>query len=225
MIARGLRRQGLPELAEQIENRLVNVANILGGNYEFIVVDDAGRIVDPRREQRSTDLPVGWSAALPVEMVPEQTLAWSVTAALRIKRERASRCARARDVDTRHVDEVAGGAYADGAYARGAAADGLQEPWLTALAAEVLAGTRNVPMYRTRQELIDARAALSSAHLAHLSGLLRSAGTVAVQGFADVMPRAYGRRLWRRLEAITQPARGARRSRSSRPANDAATVR
>ncbi|MGO8685211.1 MAG: amylo-alpha-1,6-glucosidase, partial [Thermoleophilia bacterium] len=212
MIARGLRRQGLPELAEQIENRLVNVANILGGNYEFVVVDDAGRIVDPRREQRSTDLPVGWSAALPVEMVPEQTLAWSVTAALRIKRERASRFARARDVDTRHVDEVAGGAYADGAYARGAAADGLQEPWLTALTAEVLAGTRNVPMYRTRQELIDARAALSSAHLAHLSGLLRSAGTVAVQGFADVMPRAYGRRLRRRLEAITQPARGARRS-------------
>jgi glycogen debranching enzyme len=211
MIARGLRRQGLPQLAEQIENRLVNVANILGGNYEFIVVDDAGRIVDPRREQRSADLPAGWSAALPVEMVPEQTLAWSVTAALRIKRERASRFARARD----------GGAAVGGAPELGASEPfapqsgasepfapqpGAPEPWLTALTAEVLAGIRNVPIYRTRQELIDARAALSSAHLAHLSGLLRSAGTVAVQGFADVMPRAYGRRLRRRLGTITQPA-------------------
>ena len=47
-IARGLRRQGLDELAEQLEARLLNVANMLGGVFEFVAVDDDGRVLDPR---------------------------------------------------------------------------------------------------------------------------------------------------------------------------------
>ncbi len=47
MIAKGLRRQGFQELADQLEARLLNTANLLGANYEFVVVDDAGRIVHP----------------------------------------------------------------------------------------------------------------------------------------------------------------------------------
>ena len=48
MIARGLRRHGLHELADELEARLVNAIARLGSAWEFIVVDDAGRIVQPR---------------------------------------------------------------------------------------------------------------------------------------------------------------------------------
>ena len=47
-IARGLRRQGFDELAGELEARLLNVANMLGGAFEFVAVDERGRIFDPR---------------------------------------------------------------------------------------------------------------------------------------------------------------------------------
>jgi len=219
VIARGLRRQELPELAEQIENRLVNAANILGGNYEFIVVDDTGKIVDPRPERRRSSLLASRSGTLPVEMVPEQTLAWSVTAALRIKRERGRRLTGRQVPELRALndagDSTAAAAFPLSATAR-AVASGKREPWRAALVAQILAQIENVPMLRTQREVAEARADLSPLRLAHMEGLLRSAGTVAKQGFADVAPRAYARRLRRRLGALGQPA-GARTTSASRP--------
>ena len=52
-IARGLRRQGFAELAGQLEARLLNALDALGGHDEFIAVDDAGLVVDPRPVARA----------------------------------------------------------------------------------------------------------------------------------------------------------------------------
>jgi hypothetical protein len=91
-IARGLRRQGFAELAEQLEARLLNALDALGGHGEFIAVDDAGLVVDPRlaagAHGEHTDRDDG-RPALPTEMVPEREIGFTVSAVLRIKRERA----------------------------------------------------------------------------------------------------------------------------------------
>jgi glycogen debranching enzyme len=173
MIAKGLRRQGFDELAEQLENRLLNAANMLGDFYEFVVVDDAGGVVHPKMTRLTAERLFGMAHALPSEMVPEETIAFTVTAILRIKRERAS--------------------GEQGAPARVAARD----PWVAALTAEILAQIESVPAYGTREELTEHFVALSDAYLSHPRGLLRSGITVVTEGFGGVLPRALVNR-WRR---------------------------
>jgi len=166
MIAKGLRRQGFDELAEQLELRLLNAMNALGSHYEFFVVDDDGRVVDPQRKAGSGDgAGRARSAALATEMVPDRDLAWSVTAAWRIKRDRA---ARARNGGRRGADA---------------------EEWVRRLTVEVMEGK---PLLGASRSAAEARRAvrLSDRHLAHWLGLLFSAATVVRQG-VPVLAKKY----------------------------------
>jgi len=81
--ALGLKRQGFSELAEQLENRIVNVTNQAGNNYEFFIVDEAGRVLlDPNTSKDNCE------DCIEIDMVPEPTQAWTVTAVNWIKRNR-----------------------------------------------------------------------------------------------------------------------------------------
>jgi hypothetical protein len=195
MIAKGLRRQGLGDLAQQLEARLLNTANLLGSNFEFVVVDDAGRIVHPAmtRAQAEAMFP-GEAAPLPTEMLPEVNIAWSVTAMLRIKRERAERC--------RQVAQAAVAASGNGHRSRvGAAQDGpdarmgagceppVVDDWITALTAEILASIPDVHAARSMTELLEQAPTVSPLYLSRRSGLGRAAKVVAIQGFGGVIPR------------------------------------
>jgi glycogen debranching enzyme len=197
MIAKGLRRQGLRELAEQLEARLLNAANLLGSNYEFVVVDDAGRIVHPAmtRARAEATFP-GAAAPLPTEMLPEVNIAWSVTAMLRIKRERAQRCRQAAQAAVAASGNGHGrraGAPGHDSEAGASMGGGPMLPsrdgWADALTAEILASIPNVRAARSLAELLERAPAISPFYLSLRSGLRLAAKVVAVQGFGGVIPR------------------------------------
>ncbi len=83
-IAKGLRRHGFPQLARELENRLLNVV-IRSGNYpEFTYVDDWGRVlnVSPALHEHGNFTVVDSTNA------PERIQAWTVSAVLAIANDR-----------------------------------------------------------------------------------------------------------------------------------------
>ncbi len=177
--ARGLRREGLDELADQLEARLLNVANMLGGAFEFVPVDAAGHVIDPRLDAAAAARLFGGAATgLPTEMVPDEPMGWTATALLAIKRGRA---ARARE----------GWAAAERLAAR--------PEWQRRLVADVLADIERVTVCTSRAELAERRVVLAPLYLDHAAGLRGAARMVALQGFLGVLARELARRARARL--------------------------
>jgi glycogen debranching enzyme len=86
-VAMGLRRQGFPCLARDLETRILNAINITGGATEFLYVMPDGRVdYDPfgRRPGQPTEAVIGTN-------VPENDQGWSISAALAIKWRRGRR--------------------------------------------------------------------------------------------------------------------------------------
>ncbi|HSX18041.1 MAG TPA: hypothetical protein VLE51_01645 [Candidatus Saccharimonadales bacterium] len=83
-IAKGLRRQGFPQLAKQLENRLLNVIRKSRGYPEFLYVDPRGRVLG------SSSSAHRHTHALLVRStnVPESIQAWTVSAILAILADR-----------------------------------------------------------------------------------------------------------------------------------------
>ncbi len=82
MIAQGLRKQGLPKLAKQLESRILNTVNMSGDNYEFYYVQPDGKVLldlEAAKNKRPT------SKDLPTQMNPESGIAWTVAATFMIK--------------------------------------------------------------------------------------------------------------------------------------------
>lgn len=81
-IAKGLRRQGFPRLAAQLENRLLNLIRKTHDYPEFVYVDGWGRVLPgiPRSLERRTPsgIPVAGSNA------PERIQAWTISAVFAI---------------------------------------------------------------------------------------------------------------------------------------------
>jgi len=127
MIAKGLRRQGFGKLADQIEARFINAVNMSGINYEFFIVDKDGKVLlDPNQ------LKTKGAEALPIEMKPEKTIAWTVTATLRSKHER---------YDRRRAERKAGFTKIK------------QAKWVDDLENNVLRKITNMPIYSTRRQI------------------------------------------------------------------------
>lgn len=83
-IAKGFRRQGLPSLATEQENRLVNVVRAARSYPEFFYVDARGRILGvPTRTRYHGDI-------IPVDSrnKPERIQAWTVSAVMAILHRR-----------------------------------------------------------------------------------------------------------------------------------------
>jgi glycogen debranching enzyme len=86
-IAKGLRRQGFPHLADDLDVRLLNAVNVVGGATEFLYVLPDGQVdYDPflARTGEPAEAIVGTN-------VPENDQAWSISAALAIKWRRGRR--------------------------------------------------------------------------------------------------------------------------------------
>ena len=80
-IAKGLRRQGFPRLAEQLENRLLNVIKAIKAYPEFIYVDPRGRVLG----MASVAHTHGELVFVDSKNRPEKIQAWTVSAILAIK--------------------------------------------------------------------------------------------------------------------------------------------
>lgn len=79
-IAKGLRRQGFPKLAVQLENRLLNVVRKSRGYPEFLYVDQRGRVLgSSSNAHRHTH-----SLMVRSTNVPESIQAWTVSAVVAI---------------------------------------------------------------------------------------------------------------------------------------------
>jgi glycogen debranching enzyme len=79
-IAKGLRRHGFPELAKQLENRLLNVVRKSRGYPEFLYVDPRGRVLGASSgAHRHTH-----SLQIRSSNVPESIQAWTVSAVVAI---------------------------------------------------------------------------------------------------------------------------------------------
>jgi glycogen debranching enzyme len=81
-IAKGLRRQGLEHLAEQLERRILNGIGLSGSCYELWYVDGKGRVVyDPtNQEPKNAEVILGTN-------LPESMQSWTISAALAITRQ------------------------------------------------------------------------------------------------------------------------------------------
>lgn len=79
-IAKGLRRQGFPDLAVQLENRILNVVRKSGTYPEFVYVDGQGRVLMGEQALR------GREDVLLIDSTnkPERVQAWTVSAVLAI---------------------------------------------------------------------------------------------------------------------------------------------
>jgi len=93
-IAKGLRRQGLPKLAEQLENRILNVVHKSKNYPEFVYVDERGRVMTGPPNPRTHG-----ELSLVIESTnrPESIQAWTVSAVLAIGASRQKR---------RHIHQV-----------------------------------------------------------------------------------------------------------------------
>ncbi len=79
-IAKGLRRQGFPKLARQLENRVLNVVHKNRGYPEFLYVDPRGRVLGSScNAHRHTH-----SILIRSTNVPESIQAWTVSAVIAI---------------------------------------------------------------------------------------------------------------------------------------------
>ena len=83
-IAKGLRRQGFPRLAEQLENRILNVVHKSRSYPEFIYVNSAGKIMigDPTTKTH------GELSLIESTNKPETIQAWTVAAIIAIDKYR-----------------------------------------------------------------------------------------------------------------------------------------
>ena len=88
MTAKGLRRLGFDSLADELESRLVNTSNLLGGALGVRRRRLPGPHRRPTQAARRTRTRTCAPLALPSEMPPEADQAWTATALLRIKRDR-----------------------------------------------------------------------------------------------------------------------------------------
>jgi glycogen debranching enzyme len=88
-IARGLRRQGLPKLARQLENRLLNLVLRTYDYPEFVYVDERGRVLTgaPKKSRRKH----GEIIDIGGVDKPERLQAWTVSAIWSIVAHRRSR--------------------------------------------------------------------------------------------------------------------------------------
>lgn len=86
-IAKGLRRHGMPRLADQLENRIVNTCNAAGEHSEYVYVDAKGNVcLDPRNQRQ-----MGKPEVIIATNIPDKGQAWTVSAALAIKEHRRRR--------------------------------------------------------------------------------------------------------------------------------------
>ena len=145
MIAKGLRRQGFDQLADQVETRIINAVNMSGVNYEFFVIDEEGRVLlDPNKEKNEG------SESIPIEMKPENTIAWTVTATLRAKKERADRWRLERSPDYKPKE---------------------QPEWIQNLEEIILEKIEIMPVYKTSKEIKENRYEEPELYLNQKAGL------------------------------------------------------
>lgn len=83
-IAKGLKRQGFPELAKQLENRLLNVVLKNREYPEFVYVDEWGRVLNSSPAQHEH----GHVVVVDSTNNPERIQAWTVSAIVAIVSER-----------------------------------------------------------------------------------------------------------------------------------------
>lgn len=83
-IAKGLMRQGFPELARELENRLINVVLRNGQYPEFIYVDDWGRVLSGAHSAQTH----GDFVLVDSTNKPERIQAWTVSAIVSITNHR-----------------------------------------------------------------------------------------------------------------------------------------
>jgi glycogen debranching enzyme len=83
-IAKGMRRQGFPELAKQLENRLLNLTLRSRSYPEFVYVDEWGRVMASAPESQEH----GELTIIDSTNNPESVQAWTVSAMLAIATNR-----------------------------------------------------------------------------------------------------------------------------------------
>jgi len=79
---RGLERQGLPRLAHQLGNRLLNAVNLARGNVEFLYVSLDGLVMYDFQER---DVRTAETVSIVGTNQPESPAAWTVSAAVALK--------------------------------------------------------------------------------------------------------------------------------------------
>jgi glycogen debranching enzyme len=79
-IIKGLKRQGFPKLAEELENRLLNVVKAMRAYPEFLYVDKRGRVLGISQSSHGH----GEIVVVDAPNQPERIQAWTVSATLAI---------------------------------------------------------------------------------------------------------------------------------------------
>lgn len=167
MAAKGLRRQGFPKLADQLEARIINAINMSGNHYEFFYVMPDGKVLlnleKAKQKQPNAEI-------LPVQMLPEADIAWTVAAAF--------------DIEARNNTK--------------SDAENEERPdtWETKLEDEILSKIKDIKILETKEELIAAYPEQPNIQLDTLRGnqdmlkmLVRTLGGHAIKSFFGLTPQ------------------------------------
>lgn len=164
MFAKGLRRQGFGQLAEQIENRILNVVNMAGVSYEFFIIDKNGRVLlDPVNAKK----PQEGALELAMQMVPEYSIAWTNSAVAAIKVDNGSKKDIGADLiwTTTAVASIKKDRAKKGRDSVGETTD---------FETEILSKIKRAPLYKTVKELKENRHDQPKIHLNQQKGILFS---------------------------------------------------
>jgi glycogen debranching enzyme len=157
MFAKGLRRQGFNRLAEQLENRVLNYVNMTGVNYELFMVDKDGNVITDVYE--ATKKKKG-ETKLPIQMLPEENIAWTTTATARIKRGKDQKYWQEKEDKKQEEKPI-----------------DLFPNWQRELEEEILGGIKNISVYKTVDELTRNCPANPGIWISRRAGLRKSAIT------------------------------------------------
>ena len=144
-IARGLRKQGFPKLAEELENRIMNTVNLAGKYLEFFFVRDDGSAVvnyDTKKDIETTEIMVA-------QFAPEEDQGWTISACRAIETARKQG----------QISET----------------QGNQPEWKISLQNSILSSIEHAPLCKTVEELINNYPERSAAYIDVKKAMARTA--------------------------------------------------
>jgi hypothetical protein len=128
-ISKGLRRQGMPRVAAQLDARLLNMINISGAHYEFLYVVPSGDVDYNPKNLATLEQTENLDGIIAATNIPDLGQAWTISASLAVK---------------------------NSLHPRNRAHEGS---WTKLLEDQVLSSTQAVQLLKTREEIESARQA------------------------------------------------------------------
>ncbi len=160
MFAKGLRRQGFPDLATQLENRIINAVNMAGKTEEFFIIDKNGKVIIDVEEATKKD---NTEDIIAIERIPEKNIAWTTTAVAASKRQKGKEFRQPK----KEIES---------------------DQWKIDLQSEILKNIKQIDVYKSREEVAKNFFEQPNTKVDPLKGMLNSIKDLTSQMSRELFP-------------------------------------